>query len=114
MEGSFKRLNTDYVDLYQLHLKDLDMAVANIFGANFMNLLIIFLADLLYLESPLLQAVTDQHLLSALMVIMMSTVIIFGLIYRSEKKFLRAGYDTLFMLVGYLTAFYFLYKSGGN
>lgn len=92
----------------------LDMAVANIFGANFMNLLIIFLADLLYLESPLLQAVTDQHLLSALMVIMMSTVIIFGLIYRSEKKFLRAGYDTLFMLVGYLTAFYFLYKSGGN
>jgi cation:H+ antiporter len=92
----------------------LDMAVANIFGANFMNLFIIFLADLLYLDSPLLQAVSNQQLLSALMVILMSTVMIFGMIYRSEKKILRAGYDTLLMLAAYITAFYMLYKSGGN
>jgi cation:H+ antiporter len=92
----------------------LDMAVANIFGANFMNLFIIFIADLLYLQEPLLQAVSGQQLISALMVILMSIIIIFGLTYRSEKRFVRAGYDTLLVLACYLTAFYLLYKSGGN
>jgi cation:H+ antiporter len=92
----------------------LDMAVANIFGANFMNLFIIALADLFYFRGPLLQAVSGQHLLSAVMVIMMSAIIIFGLTYRSEKRFTRIGFDTMLVFIAYLTTFYLLFKAGGN
>ncbi len=89
----------------------LNMAVANIFGANFMNLFIIFIADIFYRQGPLLQAVSGQHLLSAVIVILMSTIIIFGLTYRSEKTFTRAGIDTILVFVAYLVAFYMLFKS---
>lgn len=92
----------------------IDMAVANIFGANFMNLFIIFLADLFYRRGPLLYAVSDNHLLSAVMVVLLSTIIVFGLIYRSERKVFRIGYDTLLVLAGYMTAAFLLFKSGGN
>jgi cation:H+ antiporter len=92
----------------------LDMAVANVFGANFMNLFIIFLADIFYRPSPLLNAVSDSHLLSAIMVIFLSTAVIFGLVYRSDRKIGRIGYDTLLVLAGYLAAVYFLFKAGGN
>ncbi len=92
----------------------LDMAVANVFGANFMNLLIVFVADLFYTRAPLLYAVSENHLLSALTVILLSTVVIFGLTYRSKKKIARVGYDTLLVLAGYLTTVFLLYKSGGN
>jgi len=92
----------------------LDMAVANVFGANFMNLFIVFVADLFYARAPLLYAVSDNHLLSALMVVLLSTVVIFGLTYRSKKKIARVGLDTMLVLAGYLITVFMLYKSGGN
>lgn len=92
----------------------LDMAVANVFGANFMNLFIVFIADLFYRRGPLLYAVSDNNLLSAVMVIMLSTFVIFGITYRSEKKFVRIGVDALLVLLGYLVAVYMLYTLGGN
>ncbi len=91
----------------------LDMAVANVFGANFMNLFIVFPADLLYRSGPLLDAVSEVHLLSALMVILFSVVIIFGINYRSKRTFFRLGYDTLLVLVGYFVAVYLIFRAGG-
>lgn len=92
----------------------LDMAVANVFGANFMNLFILFIADLFYFRGPLLGSVSHSHLFSALMIIILSSVVIFSLLFRSEKKFTRVGYDSLIVLAGYLVAAFMLFKSGGN
>jgi cation:H+ antiporter len=92
----------------------LDMAVANVFGANFMNLFIIFIADLFYRKGPLLYAVSANNLFSAVFVILLSTFIIFGLTYRSERNFVRVGFDALLVLAGYLTAVYLLFKMSGN
>lgn len=97
-----------------LRLGLLDMAVANVFGANFMNLFILFIADIFYRPSPLLYAVSGSNLLSAITVIIFSSIFIFSLVYRSEKKVVRVGYDALLILLGYLTVVYLLFKSGGN
>ncbi|HED23912.1 MAG TPA: sodium:calcium antiporter [Firmicutes bacterium] len=92
----------------------LDMAVANVFGANFMNLFIIFIADAVYRRGLLLHSVTGAHLFSALLVILISTVIIFGLTYRSTRRKARVGPDTMLALAGYLLAMLILFRSGGN
>lgn len=91
-----------------------DMAVANVFGANFMNLFIVFVADLFYIQAPLLYAVSESQLLAAVMVVLISTVMVFGLTYRSERKIGRIGYDTLVVMAVYITTVFLLYKSGGN
>lgn len=91
-----------------------DMAVANVFGANFMNLFIVFVADLFYIHAPLLYAVSESQLLAAVMVIFISTVMVFGLTYRSERKIGRIGYDTLLVMAVYIITVFLLYKSGGN
>lgn len=92
----------------------LDMAVANVFGANFMNFFILFLADLFYRRGPLLNEVSDVHQLSALMLIMLSAVFVFGLVYRSEKRICRLGFDTVIILAGYLGTLYMIFKFSGN
>ena len=91
-----------------------DMAVANVFGANFMNLFIVFIADLFFRQGPLLAAVSIGQATSAVIVIMLSVLIIFGITYRSNKSLFRIGYDTLLVLVGYITAVYLIFKSGSN
>ena len=92
----------------------IDMAVANVFGANFMNLFIVFIADLFYRQGPLLDFVSNNHILSALLVIMMSSFIILGMIYRTDKRFARIGYDAWLVLAGYIAAAYLLFKLSGN
>ncbi|OPL14792.1 MAG: hypothetical protein AVO34_01325 [Firmicutes bacterium ML8_F2] len=92
----------------------LDMAVANVFGANFMNLFIIFIADFVYRNGALLHAVNETHLFSALLVILISTVIIFGLTYRSTERKTRVGFDTILALAGYLLVLVVIFRSGGK
>ena len=92
----------------------LDMAVANVFGANFMNFFVLFLADLFYRRGPLLYEVSDVHQMSALMLIILSAVFIFSLVYKSEKGFYRIGFDTVMILAGYLGTLYIIFKFSGN
>ncbi len=100
--------------LSAVRLGYINMAVANVFGANFMNLFLIFIADLFYRPSPLLYSVSGDHLASAFMIVLLSTVVIFGIIYRSEKRVGPIGFDILIVLAGYFTAAYLLFRSGGN
>ncbi len=91
-----------------------DMAVANVFGANFMNMLVLFIADLFYLQSPLLSVVSGSHMVSAVMIIIITTTVIFSLVYKSERRLGRIGYDMILVLAGYFTAAYMLFRSGGT
>ena len=88
----------------------LDMAVANIFGANLMNMLILFWADLFYRPAPILSVVSGINSFSAIIVIMLTMVIIFGLVYRSQRELIRIGYDSLIVVIGYLSAIYMIFK----
>ncbi|MGM0651197.1 MAG: sodium:calcium antiporter [Bacillota bacterium] len=100
--------------LTAVRLGYVDMAVATIFGSNFMNMLVVFIADLFYRQAPLLHVVSSSHLASAIMVIIITIIVIFSLIYKSEKKLGRIGYDMVLVLAGYFMAAFLLYRSGGT
>ena len=90
----------------------IDMAVANLFGSNLFNIVILALDDILYVKGPLLLQISAGHIVAAIAAICMTAIAIIGLNYRaSGKKPLPAAWDSVGILAIYVVAMYVLYAS---
>jgi cation:H+ antiporter len=98
------------VSLAALKIGAVDLAVGNLFGSNIFNILILAIDDVLFVKGPLLSFVNQNHAISALSAIMMSTVAIIGLTYRSEKKQMLLAWDSAGIVVMYLINLVLLYS----
>lgn len=83
-----------------------DMAIANMIGSNLFNMTIIPIDDLLYLKSPVLAAVSEGHLITALVVILMTIILITGLRFK-PRRFLRLSWWNSVTIVLFLLSAYF-------
>jgi cation:H+ antiporter len=102
------------VSISALRLKALDMAVGNVVGSNLFNMgFILFIDDLFYTKGPLLSYVSQTHVFTALIALMMSCVVTIGLIFR-PRFWPRSwvGFDGVALLILYIAAFYALYLLG--
>jgi cation:H+ antiporter len=72
----------------------INLAVGNLFGSNIFNLLILGIDDLFFVKGPLLSFVNQNHAISGLSAIAMTSVAIIGLTYRAEKKKLLLAWDS--------------------
>ncbi|MCK8824604.1 sodium:calcium antiporter [Fuchsiella alkaliacetigena] len=91
-----------------------DMAAGNIIGSNIFNMVIIVLVDLFYTSSPVLANVTLEHIITALIGLVLSTILVIGLFYRSQKSFLNVGWDSAAIITVYLLGAYLLFRLGIN
>lgn len=91
----------------------LDMALANLFGSNLFDMLVIAIDDLLYRDGPLLANVAPIHAVTAVSAMVMTGTAIIGLLYRPSGRVLRTvGWASLFLLVVYLGNAYVIYLHG--
>jgi len=90
----------------------LDLAIGNIFGANVMNIFILFVADLFYRSGPFLSAVSPAHLVTGLLAMALMAIAVIGLIYRSEKSVFNLGFDSIGIVILYLLGATLVYKAG--
>ena len=74
------------VAIAALRLGAIDMAVADVLGANMLDLAYIALADLGYRQGSILGSVSSGHLVVAAVVAVMSLVVIAGLKFRQKRK----------------------------
>jgi len=86
----------------------IDMAIGNILGSNFFDIMIIPLCDLLLREKEFLGEISSQHLFTLMLSIMLTAIVIVGLIYRSKKAFLKLGWDAIAMVATSIVGGYFL------
>ncbi len=91
-----------------------DMAVGNVFGSNIFNMLIIFTTDLVYRGGAVLAAVDLSHAVTALIGMILSSIAVIGLFYRSEKTFLTIGWDSIAISIIYFFGAYILFRLGIN
>lgn len=95
------------VSFAALRLGAVDLGVANMIGSNLFNMTIIGIDDLFYTEGPILDAVSQNHILTALVVILMTSIVIVGLILRPQRKTpLRASWYSLALIALFLLGAY--------
>jgi len=82
-----------------------DMAVANMIGSNLFNMTIISVDDLLYLKGPVLAAVSENHLITAFTVILMTIVFIAGLSFRSRRFFRLSWWNSALISLFFFGAY---------
>ncbi|WP_038056480.1 sodium:calcium antiporter [Thermodesulfobacterium hydrogeniphilum] len=98
------------VSISALRLKAVDLAIGNLLGSNLFNIIILAVDDLFFTKGPLLSFVSKNHLIPALFSILMISIIIIGILYRTEKKKILLAWDSLLIIIIYLLNLMILYN----
>ena len=85
-----------------------DMAVANMIGSNLFNMTVIPIDDLFYSRGHILASVSENHILTALVVILMTGIFMAGLHFK-PKRFLRLSWCNMALIALFLLWAYFSY-----
>jgi cation:H+ antiporter len=100
------------VSIAALRLDAVDLAIGNLFGSNIFNILILAIDDLLYVHGPLFSSSSGSHVITVLSGISMTAVAVIGLTYRAEKKALPLAWDSVGIIMIYITNLMLLYRAG--
>jgi len=85
-----------------------ELAVGDVFGANLMNVAMIFLVDLVYRGDPIFDAAGPFEVLSSLLPLVMCGVFLIGLLERRDRTFVRMGLDSIVVLLLYFAGLCYL------
>ena len=101
------------VSVSAIRLGLISMAAGNILGSNFFNISILGVSDFFYKNGSgsLFLDASKINLLTSTIFIIVTNIILIGMLYRSKKKLLRFGYDSIIVIILYLMTFYYLYRS---
>ena len=89
----------------------MDMAVGNMLGSNMFNLLVVPIAGLLFVKGPILMYVSINHVVTALLGIVIALIVILALKVRSNRTLWgTAGVESWVMLLVYLAGNYLIFK----
>jgi len=101
------------VTVAALRLGAIDMAVADILGANMLDMVIIIWVDLSYTQGHILAVVSQAHLITAAVAVVMSLLVIIGLRFRQRRKTFIVFSWYVPVLIGlYILGAYALFISG--
>jgi len=95
-----------------VRLGSLNMAVGNIFGSNMFNLVILFTADVGLRGASLLRCASLSHLVTVAMVMMLTSIAVVSLQYRSRRHFANLGFDAWLMVLLYVAGNVAIYLMG--
>ncbi|BDV42765.1 sodium/calcium exchanger membrane protein [Geotalea uraniireducens] len=88
----------------------IDLAIGNLLGSNLFNVGILAADDFFYFPGPLLSAVSHSHIISTLTAVSMTSIVIIGLTYRSERRLLFLAWDSFVIMLMYLAYLMLLYS----
>jgi Ca2+/Na+ antiporter len=89
------------------------MAVADILGANMLNIGKIFAIDIFYRQGAILSSVSGDHIITAGLVTVMALVVIMGLRFRQQRKLFGViSWHGAALIVLYLVGAYAMFSRG--
>ncbi len=89
-----------------------DMAIGNLLGSNIFNIAIIAVADVFFTQGAILANVSQNHILTAVLGIVMTNIVIMDLIYRARKVPWRVGWGSISIIILYFLGSVTLFNLG--
>ena len=99
------------ISFMAIRQRAVDMAVGNVLGSNVFNIFILALYDIVYTKGPLLESVTPKLMVPAIGTILITTIGIIGLVYKSKLKWLMAV-DSFLILLVYIFMMKVMFSTG--
>lgn len=96
-----------------VRLKRYQLAIGDVFGTNIFNIMLIFLADLLFRGDAVLARAGRFEVVGAVLAILMTGIFIVGLLERKDKAVLRMGYDSLAAIIAFGMGLWLLSRATG-
>jgi len=98
------------VSVSALRMGAMDMAVANLFGSCAFNIFIITLLELFVKNGSIFSYVSISILIPAILSIILMSIAVMGLVYRSHKSYFSLGWDGILIFFFYITGNIILFK----
>jgi len=89
-----------------IRLRRYQMALGDIFGTNIFNMLLIFLADLVYRGEPVLAQSGRFEAIGAILAVFLTGIFIVGLLERRVRTIFRMGYDAFAAMLVFAVGLY--------
>ncbi len=87
-----------------------DMAVCNILGSNILNMFIIPISDFFFRGGNIFLSVSPVHVLTAVLGIILTSLVIIGLIHRPKKVYFYMSWDTITIIVVFILGIFILFQ----
>lgn len=98
--------------LAAIRIKAYDLAVGIVLGANVLDMTIPFFSDIFYDGPPILSVVSPQHIMSALIAIILTSIVIASVIYKPKKSTFNLGIAAWSILLVYFLGIFLIFKVG--
>lgn len=89
-----------------------DLAIGNLFGSNFFNMLAFGLTDVFYLQGRFIDLIDSNFALVGLLGLLLTSMGLIGNLLRVERRIGFLELDALVILLGYFGGMWFLYVRG--
>lgn len=91
-----------------VRMRRYQLAIGDVFGTNIFNIMLIFLADVIYRGGPVLGQAARFEVIGAILATLMTGIFIVGLLERRDRAILRMGYDTIAAIMVFGLGLWFL------
>jgi len=95
-----------------IRIKAYDLALGIVLGANILNMTIPFFSDIFYAGPPILSVVSPQHIITALIAIILTSIAITSVVYRPKKSLFNLGVAGWLIFLGYFLGIFLIFKIG--
>jgi cation:H+ antiporter len=98
--------------LAAISIKAYDLAVGIVLGANILNMTIPFFSDIFYDGPPILSVVSPQHIISALISIILTSIVIASVVYKPKRTVFSLEMAAWLILLVYFLGIFLIFKVG--
>ncbi|MDD4894836.1 MAG: hypothetical protein PHW54_05940 [Candidatus Omnitrophica bacterium] len=74
------------VSIAALRIGAKELAVANMLGSNLFNMCIIFINDIMYRRAPIFSVLSEKHIFTGFIVMLMTAIVCIGMILKPKNK----------------------------